>query len=94
MILIAEMQSAFSASQLPFGHFTLFLQVMECYIAGVVPLAGTWSAESCLAVRQLIEGKIVQVKLLGTEENGHVHAVDILLCKGGSCKVRKNWKRW
>ncbi|XP_075884246.1 tudor domain-containing protein 1 isoform X2 [Nelusetta ayraudi] len=55
---------------------------MECYIAGVVPLTGTWSAESCIAVKQLIGGKTVKVKLLGTEENGHVHAVDILLSKG------------
>lgn len=65
---------------------------MECYIAGVVPLTATWSAESCIAVKQLIGGKTVKVKLLGTEENGHVHAVDILLSKGGLYKVRKNLK--
>lgn len=55
---------------------------MECYIAGVVPLTDSWSAECCMAIRQLIQGKTVTVKLLGAEERGHVHAVDILLSQG------------
>lgn len=55
---------------------------MECYIAGVRPLADNWTAECCIAIRQLIEGKAVTVKMSGAEERGHVYAVDILLSQG------------
>ncbi|XP_024865763.1 tudor domain-containing protein 1 isoform X1 [Kryptolebias marmoratus] len=55
---------------------------MECRIAGVVPVFNDWSGECCLAVKQLLAGKTVTVKLLETLENGHVHVVDVLLSLG------------
>nr|XP_004567589.2 tudor domain-containing protein 1 [Maylandia zebra] len=55
---------------------------MECRITGVVPVAGSWSGECCIAVRQLLAGKIVTVRLVETVEDGRIHAVDILLSMG------------
>ncbi|XP_073345172.1 tudor domain-containing protein 1 [Pagrus major] len=55
---------------------------MECRIAGVVPVAGNWSGECCIAVRQLLAGKTVTVKLVETLEHGRIHTVDILLSMG------------
>ncbi|XP_034050539.1 tudor domain-containing protein 1 [Thalassophryne amazonica] len=55
---------------------------MECHIAGVVPVNSSWSGECCLAVRQMLAGKTVTVKLIETLESGHVHAVDIMLSLG------------
>ncbi|XP_047464892.1 tudor domain-containing protein 1 isoform X2 [Mugil cephalus] len=55
---------------------------MECRIAGVVPVVDSWSGECCIALRQLLAGKIVTVKLLETVEDGRVHLVDILLSMG------------
>uniref|UniRef100_A0A669E863 Tudor domain-containing protein 1 n=1 Tax=Oreochromis niloticus TaxID=8128 RepID=A0A669E863_ORENI len=55
---------------------------MECRITGVVPVAGNWSGECCIAVRQLLAGKIVTVRLVETVEDGRIHAVDILLSMG------------
>ncbi|XP_044033632.1 tudor domain-containing protein 1 isoform X2 [Siniperca chuatsi] len=55
---------------------------MECCIAGVVPVAGNWSGECCIAVRQLLAGKTVTVRLEETLEYGRIHAVDILLSMG------------
>ncbi|XP_039990647.1 tudor domain-containing protein 1 isoform X2 [Xiphias gladius] len=55
---------------------------MECRIAGVVPLAGNWSGECCIAVRQLLAGRTVPVRLVETQQNGRIHAVDILLSMG------------
>ncbi|XP_023281805.1 tudor domain-containing protein 1 [Seriola lalandi dorsalis] len=55
---------------------------MECRIAGVVPLDGNWTGECCIAVRQLVAGKTVTVKLIETLENGRIHVVDILLSMG------------
>ncbi|XP_028286193.1 tudor domain-containing protein 1 [Parambassis ranga] len=55
---------------------------MECCIAGVVPVVGKWSGECCFAVRQMLAGKTVTVRLMETPENGCVHAVDILLSVG------------
>lgn len=57
-------------------------QVMECRIAGVVPVTGKWSGECCITMRQMLAGKIVTVKLVDTMENHHIHAVDILLSMG------------
>lgn len=57
-------------------------QVMECRIAGVVPVTGKWSGECCITMRQMLAGKIVTVKLVDTTENHHIHAVDILLSMG------------
>ncbi|KAE8284044.1 Tudor domain-containing protein 1 [Larimichthys crocea] len=56
--------------------------VMECRIAGVVPVTGKWSGECCITMRQMLAGKIVTVKLVDTMENHHIHAVDILLSMG------------
>uniref|UniRef100_A0A8C4HYP7 Tudor domain containing 1 n=1 Tax=Dicentrarchus labrax TaxID=13489 RepID=A0A8C4HYP7_DICLA len=55
---------------------------MECRITGVVPVAGDWSDECCISVRQLLAGKIVTVKLVETLEHGRIHAVNILLSMG------------
>nr|XP_020506867.2 tudor domain-containing protein 1 [Labrus bergylta] len=55
---------------------------MECCIASVVSVGGNWSRECCMAVRQMLAGKIVTVKLVETLENGRIHKVDILLSMG------------
>lgn len=55
---------------------------MECRIAEVVPVGSSWSAECCMAVRQLLAGRIITVHLVDTLENGRVHAVDIHLSTG------------
>nr|XP_015818615.2 tudor domain-containing protein 1 isoform X1 [Nothobranchius furzeri] len=55
---------------------------MACQIAGVVPVLNQWSDECCVAMKQLLAGKIVTVKLLETLDNGHIHAVDLLLSAG------------
>ncbi|XP_041830466.1 tudor domain-containing protein 1 [Melanotaenia boesemani] len=57
--------------------------IMECRIADMVPVVGNWSGECCIAVRQLLAGKTVTVKLVAMQENSHVHLVDILLSVGG-----------
>lgn len=54
---------------------------MECCIAGVVPVADNWSGECCIAIRHMLAGKTVTVKLVETLEN-RIHAVDILLSIG------------
>lgn len=56
---------------------------MECRIAGVVPMVNGWSDKCCLAVKQLLAGKTVTVKLLKTMEKECANVVDILLSKGG-----------
>ncbi|XP_060951274.1 tudor domain-containing protein 1 [Limanda limanda] len=55
---------------------------MECRIAGVLPLATSWSIECCIAVRQLLAGKTLTVKLVETVENSCIHVVDIHLSVG------------
>lgn len=55
---------------------------MECRIADVTPVLNDWSGECCLAIKQLLSGKMVTVELLETLENGRVHVVDILLSLG------------
>ncbi|KAM6963471.1 tudor domain-containing protein 1 [Tautogolabrus adspersus] len=55
---------------------------MECCIASVVSADGNWSRECCMAVRQMLAGKIVTVKLVETLENGRIHKVDVLLSMG------------
>ncbi|CAK6974631.1 LOW QUALITY PROTEIN: tudor domain-containing protein 1 [Scomber scombrus] len=55
---------------------------MECRIAGVVPVTGTWSGECCIALRQQLAGKTFTAKVVETQENGRIHAVDILLSMG------------
>ncbi|XP_056882915.1 tudor domain-containing protein 1 isoform X3 [Takifugu flavidus] len=56
--------------------------VMECRIAEVEPVGGSWSVECCMAVRQLLAGRIITVHLVDTLENGRIHAVDIHLSMG------------
>lgn len=56
---------------------------MECSIARVVPVGGSWSAECCIAVRQLLADRIITVHLVETLENGRIHAVDLKLSMGG-----------
>ncbi|XP_059180349.1 tudor domain-containing protein 1 [Centropristis striata] len=55
---------------------------MECCISGVMPVTGDWSGECCIALKQMLAGKTVTVRLVETQENGHIHAVDILLSMG------------
>uniref|UniRef100_A0A7N8WS55 Tudor domain containing 1 n=1 Tax=Mastacembelus armatus TaxID=205130 RepID=A0A7N8WS55_9TELE len=55
---------------------------MECRIAGVVPVAGKWSGECCIAVRQLLAHKTMTVRVVESVGNGHLHVVDILLSIG------------
>ncbi|KAK2820416.1 hypothetical protein Q5P01_023375 [Channa striata] len=54
---------------------------MECCIAGLVPVAGKWSGECCIAVRQMLAGKTVSVRVVESVEN-NIHPVDILLSMG------------
>uniref|UniRef100_A0A3B4B491 Tudor domain containing 1 n=1 Tax=Periophthalmus magnuspinnatus TaxID=409849 RepID=A0A3B4B491_9GOBI len=55
---------------------------IECCIAEVVPVADAWSGKCCIAVRMLLEGKTLTVKVLDIMQNGLVHAVDIMLSRG------------
>lgn len=55
---------------------------MECRIARVVPVTGSWSSECYIAVRQLLAGKTVTARVVETLENDHIHIVDILLSMG------------
>lgn len=64
---------------------------MECCIAGVFPVAGNWSEECCIAVRQLLAGKTLRVNLVETLEHSCIHAVDILFSMGRLCVVVDNW---
>uniref|UniRef100_A0A3B4B1X5 Tudor domain containing 1 n=1 Tax=Periophthalmus magnuspinnatus TaxID=409849 RepID=A0A3B4B1X5_9GOBI len=54
---------------------------IECCIAEVVPVADAWSGKCCIAVRMLLEGKTLTVKVLDIMQNGLVHAVDIMLSR-------------
>lgn len=47
-------------------------------------MAGNWSGKCCIAVKRLLAGKTVTVKLVETPEGGRLHAVDILLSMGRS----------
>ncbi|CAG12609.1 unnamed protein product [Tetraodon nigroviridis] len=68
--------------------------VMECSVAQVVPVGGSWSAECCIAVRQLLEDRIFTVHLVETLENGRIHAVDIKLSMGELMNASlENFKR-
>lgn len=49
----------------------------------MLPAVDSWSGECCIAVRQLLAGKTVTVKLLETPEDDRVHVVDIVLSMGG-----------
>ncbi|XP_008311987.1 tudor domain-containing protein 1 isoform X6 [Cynoglossus semilaevis] len=60
----------------------LCVQAIECCIFGVVPSADTWSKECCLAVRQLLTGNMVIIQPLDILQNGHIHAVEVLLPAG------------
>lgn len=55
-------------------------------------MASNWSSECCIAVRQLLAGKTVTVKLVETLEHGRINAVDILLSMGRLYVVGKNWE--
>lgn len=67
---------------------------MECRITGVVPVSGNWSGECCIAVRQMLAGKTVTVRLVETLEGGRIHAVDILLSMGRLYRVGKAEKKF
>ncbi|XP_049615245.1 tudor domain-containing protein 1 isoform X2 [Syngnathus scovelli] len=55
---------------------------MECRVAGVEPLNGSWSAECCSAVTALLAGRVLTVQLVETLTNVHARAVDIELPTG------------
>ncbi|KAG7227917.1 hypothetical protein INR49_013711, partial [Caranx melampygus] len=60
---------------------------LECRIAGVVPLDGSWTAECCIAVKQLLAGQTVTVRPIETLENGRIHVVDVQLPTGKQLKT-------
>ncbi len=67
---------------------------MECRIAGVVPVTDNWSDECSMAVRQMLVGKMVTVKVVETLENGRIHVVDMRLYTGrlyGIVRLDKNF---
>ncbi|XP_061160493.1 tudor domain-containing protein 1 isoform X1 [Syngnathus typhle] len=55
---------------------------MECRVAGVEPLNGSWSAECRSAVTALLAGRMLTVQLVETLTNVHARAVDIELPTG------------
>ncbi|XP_061611469.1 tudor domain-containing protein 1 isoform X2 [Phyllopteryx taeniolatus] len=55
---------------------------MECRVAGVEPLDGSWSAECCSAVKQFLVDRVLTVRLVETVDNVHAQAVDIELSIG------------
>lgn len=56
-------------------------------------MASNWSGQCCIAVRQLLAGKTVTVKLVETLQHGHINAVDILLSMGRLYVVGKIGKQ-
>ncbi|XP_054623238.1 tudor domain-containing protein 1 isoform X2 [Dunckerocampus dactyliophorus] len=55
---------------------------MECHVAAVEPVDGSWSNECCTAVKQLLAGRTVTTKLVETLKNVHAYAVDIQISVG------------
>lgn len=52
---------------------------LQCCIAGVKPLTGSWTGECCIAVRQLIAGKSLTFTVLDIMNDGELFAVDALV---------------
>ncbi|XP_028990018.2 tudor domain-containing protein 1 [Betta splendens] len=54
---------------------------IQCRIAGVEPVGDNWSDECCFAVRQMLAGKAISVRLVDILEN-LIHVVDVQLSVG------------
>ncbi|XP_026132229.1 tudor domain-containing protein 1-like isoform X1 [Carassius auratus] len=52
---------------------------LQCCVAGVKPLTGSWTGECTIAVRQLIAGKILTFTVLDIMNDGALLAVDVPL---------------
>ncbi|XP_055032396.2 tudor domain-containing protein 1 [Misgurnus anguillicaudatus] len=52
---------------------------LQCCVAGVTPLTGSWTGECTIAVRQLFAGKSLTLTVLDIMNNGNLFAVDIPL---------------
>ncbi|XP_058650090.1 tudor domain-containing protein 1 isoform X2 [Onychostoma macrolepis] len=50
---------------------------LQCCVAGVKPLTGSWTGECTIAVRQLIAGKILTFTVLDIVNDGALLAVDV-----------------
>ncbi len=56
---------------------------MQCCVAGVKPLTGSWTGECTIAVRQLIAGKILTFTVLDIVNDGALLAVDVPISTHG-----------
>lgn len=72
--------------------YIYYTQALECRIAGVVPLDGSWTAECCIAVKQLLAGQTVTARPIEMVENGRIHVVDVQLPTGGLYDIIHVWK--
>uniref|UniRef100_A0A673N8Y7 Tudor domain-containing protein 1 n=1 Tax=Sinocyclocheilus rhinocerous TaxID=307959 RepID=A0A673N8Y7_9TELE len=52
---------------------------LQCCVAGVKPLTGSWTGECTIAIRQLIAGKILTFTVLDIVNGGALLAVDVPL---------------
>ncbi|KAJ8365184.1 hypothetical protein SKAU_G00140150 [Synaphobranchus kaupii] len=52
---------------------------VECRVAGVMAVTGSWTEECCIAARQLLAGKSLPVTVVDMPDNIDVWAVDIML---------------
>lgn len=68
-----------SAVDMLFLKLFCFPQALQCCIAGVKPLTGSWTGECCIAVRQLIAGKSLTFTVLDIMNDGELFAVDALV---------------
>ncbi|XP_013924124.1 PREDICTED: tudor domain-containing protein 1 [Thamnophis sirtalis] len=48
------------------------MQAMNCTLAGVKPVSGTWSAEATFAMKQLVQNKVVAIKVTDKKMNTFV----------------------
>ncbi|XP_052467605.1 tudor domain-containing protein 1 isoform X3 [Carassius gibelio] len=55
------------------------LNALQCCVAGVKPLTGSWTGECTIAVRQLIAGKSLTFTVLDIMNDGALLAVDVPL---------------
>lgn len=65
----------------------LFSQALQCCIAGVKPVTGSWTGECTIAVRQMITGKSLTFTVLDIMNDGALLAVDVPLSMLGRAYV-------
>ncbi|XP_061088182.1 tudor domain-containing protein 1 isoform X3 [Conger conger] len=51
---------------------------VECRVAGVVALTGSWTEECCIGSRQLLAGKSLPMTVIDVPDNSDVWAVDLM----------------